>query len=249
MIAALAGWRRFVPAGARRRLRPLRQASRRLAPLTPAEARRPSAPHPDRSELGIRARNADRPRVRRAVRRLARSRHPGTRARDRGARLHERASDAASSGSTSSWRRRGTRRPRSSATSRTHRTSRTTRFDCAIVTQTLQFVYDVPIRPRDAASTSSRRAACCSPPCPASRRSPASRTSSSASGGTTPAARPDASPRRRSAPATSRSRRTGTCSRRRASSTASPRRDLESEELDAHDPLYEVVIGLRAVKR
>ena len=25
--------------------------------------------------------------------------------------------------------------------------------------------------------------------------------------------------------------------------------DLESEELDAHDPLYEVVIGLRAVKR
>ena len=116
---------------------------RRLAPLAPAEPRRPPTRHADRPQLGLRARHADRPRLRRALRRLAREPTSAAACSRSPRRTTRRASARASSRSTSSWRRRGIRRRRSSATSRTLHRSRTTRFDCAIVTQTLQFVYDV----------------------------------------------------------------------------------------------------------
>ena len=116
---------------------------RRLAPTPAARPRRPSPGHARRRELGLRARDADRPRLRRALRRLARRRHPRPRARDRGSGLHEPLRDRRDRGRHPHGRRTAIRRRRSSATSPTLRRSRTTSFDCAIVTQTLQFVYDV----------------------------------------------------------------------------------------------------------
>ena len=44
------------------------------------------------------------------------------------------------------------------------------------------------------------------------------------------------------------SRRTATCSARRGSSTGSPPPTSRPEELAARDPLYEVIVGLRAVR-
>ena len=81
------GRRRFVP-------QPFARGSALCAPATSTgggDALRPRRPAPgdaDRPELGLRARHADRPRLRRALRRRARRRHPRPRARDRGARLH-----------------------------------------------------------------------------------------------------------------------------------------------------------------
>ena len=121
---------------------PLRAGVRRLAPAASAEARRPPARDADRPELGLRARHADRPRLRRALHRRARGRHPRPRARDRGARLH----DAVRT------RRRAGRHPHGDGGQpagddrrRPHDAPQipSDAFDCAIVTQTLQFVYDV----------------------------------------------------------------------------------------------------------
>ncbi len=83
-------------------------------------------------------------------------------------------------------------------------------FDCAIVTQTLQFVYDV----RAALATLHRVLApggVLLATVPASRRSRRPRTSSTANGGTTPPARRGGSQKRRSVRGTSRRARTGTC--------------------------------------
>ena len=164
MIAALADWRRFVPAGARRSFDLFGSESSTGA----AHDRRTSAIF-GASRRSIRtggsAGHADRPRLRRAVRRLSCGRHQGTRPRDRRAGLHERPLGAASSRSRSSWRPRATRRPRSSAISRMLRTFPTTRSTAG------------SSRRRSSSSTtcaqlsrrcieSSRRAACCSQPCP-----------------------------------------------------------------------------------
>ena len=98
---AFAGWRRVVPSAARRRLRPVRSAYvewRRRRPLDLGDLRRTT---PIDAELGLRARHADRSRVRRAIRGRSRGRHPRSGSRDRRARLHELGSDGESRPSTS----------------------------------------------------------------------------------------------------------------------------------------------------
>ena len=188
---------------------------RRLAPIPPAEARRPSPRHADRPELGLRAGycrstastwNGSSARMRpTSAAACWRSRRPTTRT----------VTGAASSASTSSWRRRATRRRRSSATSPTRRRSRATPSTAR------------SSRRRCSSSTTCRSAlADAAPhPCPGRRAPrhgpghhedlPSRGRGSTASGGTTRAARCDGSPRRLSAPATSTSRPTGTCSPRR----------------------------------
>ena len=83
-------------------------------------------------------------------------------------------------------------------------------FDCAIVTQTLQFVYNV----RAALATLHRILApggVLLATVPGITKISSPRTRSTASGGTTPVARRSGSRRRFSAPATPRSRPTATC--------------------------------------
>ena len=122
-------------------------------------------------------------------------------------------------------------------------------FDCAIVTQTLQFVYDV----RAALATLHRILAPggvllatvpgltkISPPEDEEWGEWWHYTSRSA----LQARRGGVRRGRRS-----RCARTGTCSRRRVSSTGWPPSDLRPDELEAHDRLYEVIVGIRAVKR
>ena len=77
------------PAGRPETAPPAARGVRRLAPAAPAGARRPPARDADRPELGVRARHADRPRLRRGIRRRPRGRHPRPRTRDRGPRLHD----------------------------------------------------------------------------------------------------------------------------------------------------------------
>ena len=207
------------------RLRPASRSRGRLAAPAPAEARRPPPHDPDRRQLGLRARHADRPGLRRAFRRRAtpttsadefsRSPRPTTRRRfGRGVEQRRHPHGG----------RKATRRRRSSATSRDAPHIPDDSFDCAIVTQTLQFVYDV----RAALATLHRILA-------PGRRAPrdrarvdedlaASRTTQYGEWWhyTARSFERDSAPRL-SARETSRSSRTATCSQQPGSSTGSPR--------------------------
>ena len=203
MIAALTGWRRFVPAGARRRLRPVRQAFvdwRRSRPPKLGDLRRVTPIDPNWGfERGT---PIDRVYVGRFVGSHAsdirvacsRSRRPTTR---RASARESRSIDIlmATEGN-----------PQATIVGDLANAPqiRDDLFDCAIVTQTLQFVYDV----RAALATLHRilrPGGILLATVPGSRGSRRSRTRSSASGGTTRAARRGGSRRRRSARGTSRS--------------------------------------------
>jgi SAM-dependent methyltransferase len=247
MIAALAGWRRFVPAGARRRLRPIRQAYvdwRRSRPPRLGDLRRLTPIDPNWGfERGT---PIDRVYVERFV---------GSHAADiRGRVLEIAAPDYTS--------RFGTAVERVDVLMATEGNPQATlvadlaaaphvpddAFDCAIVTQTLQFVYDV----RAALATLHRILA---------------------PGGVLLATVPGLT--KISPPEDAEFGEwwhyTGRSTRRLAEEAFGPGNvevttygnvltatgflyglaasDLEADELDARDRLYEVVIGLRAVKR
>lgn len=247
MIAALADWRRFVPAGARRRLRPLRQRvveSRRSRPPKLGDLRRLTPIDPNWGfERGT---PIDRVYVERFV---------GSHAADiRGRVLEIAAPDYANTFG------RGVEQvdilmategnPQATIVGDlTHAPHiHDNSFDCAIVTQTLQFVYDV----RSALATLQRILA------------PEGVLLATVPGLTKISRLEDEqfgewwhytgrSVRRLAEEAFGATDvEVVTYGNVLAASgflyglAAS---DLESEELDAHDPLYEVVIGLRAVKR
>ena len=192
---------------------------RRLAPAPAARPRRPAAGDADRCQLGLRAGDADRPRVRRALRRRPRVGHPRPRARDRRPRLHEPLRERRRAGgrphgaggqSAGDDRRRPRRR---AADPGRHVRLRDRHADAAVRVGCPRGALDAAPHPRPGGVLLA--------PCPASPRSRRPRTRSSASGGTSPLARPAASPSRRSARAQSRSRRSATCSPRPGSSTVS----------------------------
>ena len=247
MIAPLADWRRFVPAGARRRLRPLRQQVvdwRRSRPPKLGDLRRLTPIDPNWGfERGT---PIDRVYVERFV---------GSHAADiRGHVLEIAAPDYTNAFG------RGVQRV--DILMATEGNAQATivgdltdaphipddSFDCAIITQTLQFVYDV----RSALATVHRILA------------PGGVLLATAPGLTKISGVEDEqfgewwhftgrSVRRLAEEAFGTANvEVATYGNVLAASgflyglAAS---DLESEELDAHDPLYEVVIGLRAVKR
>ena len=116
-------------------------------------------------------------------------------------------------------------------------------FDCAIVTQTLQFVYDV----RAALATLHRILA---PGGVLLATVPGHHEDLAARGrgvrrvvALHRRARCAGSPRRRSARGTSRCEPTGTCSRAAGFLYGLAASDLQPEELDARDRLYEVIVG------
>jgi SAM-dependent methyltransferase len=246
MIAALAGWRRFVPAGARRRLRPVRQAYvdwRRSRPPKLGDLRRVTPIDPNWGfERGT---PIDRVYVERFI---------GSHAAD----IHGRVLEIAAPDYTNAFGR-GVERVdilmaaegNPEATIVGDLTSApqvpTDSFDCAIVTQTMQFIYDVS----SALRTVHRILA---------------------PGGVLLATVPGLTKISRLEDDLYGEwwHFTGRSVRRLAGEvfgadnvevatygnvlTASgflyglASSDLEQAELDAHDPLYEVVIGLRAVK-
>jgi SAM-dependent methyltransferase len=246
MIAALAGWRRFVPAGARRRLRPVRQGFvdwRRSRQPNLGDLRRLTPIDPN---WGFeRGKPIDRVYVERFV---------GSHASDiRGRVLEIAAPDYTTTFGTAVTRvdilMATDGNPEATIvgdlTNAPHIPDDT--FDCAIVTQTLQFVYDV----RAALSTLHRILA---------------------PGGVLLATVPGLT---KISPIEDAEfgewwHYTGRSARRLAEETFGERNvevetfgnvltaagflyglaasDLEPVELGAHDPLYEVVIGLRALK-
>jgi len=247
MIAALADWRRFVPAGARRRLRPLRQRVvdwRRSRPPNLGDLRRLT---PVDSNWGFeRGTPIDRVYVERFV---------GSHAADIRGRVLEIAApdytNAFGGGVEQVDILMATEgNPQATIvgdlTDAPHIPDDS--FDCAIVTQTLQFVYDV----RSALSTLHRLLT---------------------PGGVLLATVPGLTKISRLEDEQFGEwwHYTGRSVRRLADEAFGAANvevttygnvlaasgflyglaasDLESEELDAHDPLYEVVIGLRAVKR
>ena len=246
MIAALAGWRRFVPAGARRRLRPVRRAYvdwRRSRPPKLGDLRRLTPVDPNWGfERGT---PIDRVYVERFV---------GSHSRD----IRGRVLEIAAPDYTTKF---GTAVERVDILMATEGNPQATivgdlanaphiadaTFDCAIVTQTLQFVYDV----RAALATLHRILV---------------------PGGVLIATVPGLT--KISPPEDAEFGEwwhyTGRSTRRLAGEAFGAENvevttygnvlsaagflyglassDLDAEELDAHDPLYEVVIGLRAVK-
>jgi SAM-dependent methyltransferase len=142
MIAALAGWRRFVPAGARRRLRPVRQAYvdwRRSRPPRLGDLRRVTPIDPNWGfERGM---PIDRVYVERFI---------GSHAAD----IHGRVLEIAAPDYTNSYGSHVTRvdvlmakegNPEATIVGDLADAPQipSESFDCAIVTQTLQFVYDI----------------------------------------------------------------------------------------------------------
>ena len=246
MIAALAGWRRFVPAGARRRLRPVRKSYadwRRSRPPKLGDLRRLTPIDPNWGfERGT---PIDRVYVERFV---------GAHASDiRGRVLEIAASDYTSRFGTAVenvdvlMAKEGN--PQATIvgdlTHAPHIPDDT--FDCAIVTQTLQFVYDV----RAAMTTLHRILA------------PAGVLLATVPGLTKISPPEDAEygewwhyTRRSARRLAEETFGTGNVDVATYGSVLSATgflyglaaSDLEGEELDAHDPLYEVVIGVRAVK-
>ena len=197
------------PAGRPHAAPPRARQVRRVAAPTPSVARRPASCDADRPELGLRARHADRPRLRRGVRRLARRRHPRPRARDRGAGLHvavrkrcraQRHPDGDGGQPPGDDRRRPHGR---AAHPGRHVRLRDRDPDAPVRLRRPRRARDAPPHPRAGRRPARDRAR-------RSRRSRRPRTRSSASGGTTPHARRSGSRRRRSARATSRPARTGT---------------------------------------
>ena len=247
MIAALTGWRRFVPAGVRRRLRPLRQAVvdwRRSRPPRLGALRRLTPIDPNWGfERGT------------PIDRIYVERFVGAHAAD----IRGRVLEIAAADYTSRFGREVERVDILMATEGNPEATIVgdltsapqipdDGFDCAIVTQTLQFVYDVP----SALATLHRILA---------------------PGGVLLATVPGLTKISRIEDELYGEwwHYTGRSVRRLAEEafgagnvvvatygnvlTASgflyglAAGDLKPEELDAHDPLYEVVIGLRAVKR
>jgi SAM-dependent methyltransferase len=246
MIAALAGWRRFVPASARRRLRPVRESYvdwRRSRPPKLGDLRRLTPIDPNWGfERGT---PIDRVYVERFV---------GSHASDiRGRVLEIAAPDYTSRFGTAVEQvdvlmaKEGN--PQATIvgdlTHAPHIPDDT--FDCAIVTQTLQFVYDV----RAALTTLHRIVA------------PAGVLLATVPGITKISPPEDAEygewwhytgrSARRLAEEAFGAGNVEVATYGNVLSAAGflyglAASDLEGEELDAHDPLYEVVIGVRAVK-
>jgi SAM-dependent methyltransferase len=247
MIAALTGWRRFVPAGIRRRLRPLRQAivdRRRSRPPKLGDLRRVTPIDPNWGfERGT------------PIDRVYVARFVGGNATD----IRGRVLEIAAPDYTSRFGRGVERVDILMATDGNPEATIVgdlssapqipdDSFDCAIVTQTLQFVYDVP----SAVRTLHRILA---------------------PGGVLLATAPGLTKISRIEDELYGEwwHFTGRSLRRLAEEafgvgnvdvatygnvlTASgflyglAASDLKQDELDAHDPLYEVMIGLRAVKR
>ena len=246
MIAALADWRRFVPAGARRRLRPLRQRVvdwRRSRPPKLGDLRRVT---PIDANWGFeRGTPIDRVYVERFI---------GSHAAD----IRGRVLEIAAPDYTNAFGRGVEHVDILMATEGNAQATIVgdlvdaphipdNSFDCAIVTQTLQFIYDV----RSALATAHRILA---------------------PGGVLLATVPGLTKISRIEDEQFGEwwHYTGRSVRRLASEAFGATNvevatygnvlaatgflyglaasDLESDELDAHDPLYEVVIGLRAVK-
>ena len=247
MIATLAGWRRFVPAGARRRLRPVRQAFvvwRRSRPPKLGDLRRVTPIDPNWGfERGT---PIDRVYVERFV---------GSHADDiRGRVLEIAAPDYTSRFGTAVetvdilMATAGNPQATIVADLSNAPHIEDARFDCAIVTQTLQFVYDV----RAAMATLQRILA------------PNGVLLVTVPGLTKISPPEDAE-------FGEWWHYTGRSARRLAEEAFGAGNvevvtygnvlaasgflyglaasDLRPEELDAHDPLYEVVVGVRAVKR
>jgi SAM-dependent methyltransferase len=247
MIAALAGWRRFVPAGARRRLRPARQAIvdwRRSRPPKLGDLRRVT---PIDANWGFeRGTPIDRVYVERFV---------ASHASDiRGRVLEIAAPDYTSRFGTAVetvdilMATEGNPQATIVADLANAPQIEDARFDCAIVTQTLQFVYDV----RAALATLHRILA------------PSGVLLATVPGLTKISPPEDAE-------FGEWWHYTGRSLRRLAEEAFGAGNvdvvtygnvlaasgflyglaaaDLREDELDAHDPLYEVVVGVRAVKR
>ena len=247
MIAALAGWRRFVPAGARRRLRPVRQAVvdwRRSRPPKLGDLRRVTPIDPNWGfERGT---PIDRVYVERFV---------GAHANDiRGRVLEIAAPDYTT--------RFGTGVERVDILMATEGNPQATivgdladapqiedeLFDCAIVTQTLQFVYDVRaalatlhriLRPGGVLLATVPGLTKISPPEDAEFGEWWHYTGRSA---------------RRLAEEAFGTGNVEVVTYGNVLAASGflyglAASDLRPEELDAHDPLYEVVVGVRAVRR